>query len=225
MQLRYNLLTVKPVGRNPKANSGKVFQAYIQSEVGFKVGVGYQTIFNEVIDLRSKLNQIGASIGLALEVGREYVGWGSGKFAEWTGRAEEILLAPFAQGVAWTRKFGGLPEYVDFTLDCVLVNFDSEEEVFRALNDLYDITVPDVSMFVSRVGQMEVMVDVGGWLIFKECFVTDIDHKFSKMSVEGSPLSVDLTLSITTKYIVDRGLLGVQGKKIVVRELTAEGQR
>jgi hypothetical protein len=107
----------------------------------------------------------------------------------------------------------------------VLVNFDSEEEVFRALNDLYDITVPDIAETVSRVKQMEVMVDVGGWLIFKECFITDIDHKFSKMSVKGGPLSVDLTLSITTKYIVDRKLLGVQGKKIVVREVMAEGQR
>ena len=103
------------------------------------------------------------------------------------------------------------------------MNFDSEEELFRALDTLYDITVPRIEKHVGRVPQMDVMVDIGGWLIFKECFVTDIDHDFSKISVKGAPLSVSLKLTINTKYIVDRNLLGVQGKKIVVRELSAEG--
>jgi hypothetical protein len=217
--LRYNLLTVKPTGNNPYAKGGKMFQAYIQDEVEFSVGVGYQTIFSEVIDLRGKLNQIMTGVGVVLrEVGGR-LGWGAGSFGEVVGRAEEILTMPFAQGIAWTRLFSGIPEYIKFTLGCVLVNFDDEEEVFRALDNLYDITVPNVSKFVGRVPQMEVVVDIGGWLIFKECFVTDINHKFSKMSVKGGPLSVELRLSVSTKYIVDRSLLGVQGKKIVVREL------
>jgi hypothetical protein len=70
---------------------------------------------------------------------------------------------------------------------------------------------------------MDVMVDIGGWLIFRECFVTDIEHSFSKMSVRGGPLSVDLRLTVSTKYIVDRNLLGVQGRKIVVKELPVDG--
>lgn len=220
MQLRYNLLTIKPTGNNPFANSGKVFQAYIQDEISFGIGVEYQTIFEEVINLRNKLNQLGAAVGVALgEVGG-YVG-----VENLVGVAESWLVQPFAQGIAWTRLFGGIPEYIKFSLGVVLVNFDSEEEVFRALNTLYDITVPKIDKYVSKVPQMDVMVDIGGWLIFKECFVTDIEHTFSKMSVNGGPLSVDLKLSISTKYIVDRNLLGVQGKKIVVRELMAEGQR
>jgi len=213
MQLRYNLLTIKPTGNNPHAKTGKMFQAYIQDEISFGVGVGYQTIFSEVIDLKSKLNQLAAATGMALgAVGLESV----------VGQLENWLFMPFTQGVAWTRLFSGIPEHVKFNLNVVLVNFDSEDEIFSALDILYDITVPKVGKYVSKVPQMDVMVDIGGWLIFKECFVTDIEHSFSKMSVKGGPLSVDLRLSISTKYIVDRNLLGVQGKKIVVKELPVE---
>jgi hypothetical protein len=127
--------------------------------------------------------------------------------------------------VAWTRLFSGIPEYIKFNLNVVLVNFDSEDEVFRALDTLYDITVPKIDKYVSKVPQMDVMVDIGGWLIFRECFVTDIEHSFSKMSVKGGPLSVNLRLSVSTKYIVDRNLLGVQGKKIVVKELPIKETR
>jgi hypothetical protein len=220
MQLRYNLLTIKPTGHNSFANSGKVFQAYIQDEISFGVGVEYQTIFEEVINLRNKLNQLGAAVGVALGEAGSYVGVG-----EMVEKAESWLAQPFAQGIAWTRLFGGVPEYIKFSLGVALVNFDNEEEVFRALDTLYNITVPKIEKHAGKVPQMDVMVDIGGWLIFKECFVTGIDHEFSKISVNGGPLSVNLKLSISTKYIVDRNLLGVQGKKIVVRELGAEGQR
>jgi hypothetical protein len=210
MQLRYNLLTIKPTGNNKYANTGKMFQAYVQDEISFGVSVGYQTIFSEVLDLKSKLNQLAAASGMALgAVGLDDV---SEKLEKW-------LFMPFTQGVAWTRLFSGVPEYIKFNLNVVLENFDSEDEVFRALDTLYDITVPEIGTYVNKVPQMDVMVDIGGWLIFKECFVTDIEHTFSKMSVNGGPLSVDLKLSISTKYIVDRNLLGVQGKKIVVKEL------
>jgi len=217
MQLRYNLLTIKPTGHNPYVNSGKVFQAYIQDEISFGVGVGYQTIFDEVINIRNKLNQLAAAAGFALGEAGSYIG-----VENMVGKAEEWLAQPFAQGIAWTRLFSGIPEYIKFSLGVVLVNFDNEEEIFRVLDTLYDITVPKIAKHVGRVPQMDVMVDIGGWLIFKECFVTNIEHTFSKISVNGSPLSVDLKLSISTKYIVDRNLLGVQGKKIVVRELPAE---
>jgi hypothetical protein len=191
-----------------------VFQAYIQDEIGFSVGIGYQTIFEEVISLRNKLNQLAAATGVVLgEVG-SYVGVES-----MVETAERWLVQPFAQGIAWTRLFSGIPEHIKFTLGVVIVNFDSEEEVFKALDTLYDITVPRIGKHVGQVPQMDVMVDIGGWLIFRECFVTDVDHTFSKMSVNGGPLSVNLKLTISTKYIVDRNLLGVQGKKIVVREL------
>ena len=102
------------------------------------------------------------------------------------------------------------------------MNFDSEEEIFRALDTLYDITVPRIAAHIAKVPQMEVIVDIGGWLIFKECFVTDIDHEFSKISVNGGPLLVNLKLTISTKYIVDRNLLTVLHKKIVVKELSAK---
>jgi len=216
MQLRYNLMTVKPTGNNPYAKTGKLFQAYVQDEISFSVSVGYQTIFHEVIDLRSKLNQLAAATGMALgAVGMESV----------VGQLEEWLFMPFAQGVAWTRLFSGIPEHIKFNLSVVLVNFDSEDEVFRALDTLYDIAVPKVDKYIGKIPQMDVMVDIGGWLIFRECFVTDIEHSFSKMSVRGGPLSVDLRLSVSTKYIVDRNLLGVQGRKIVVRELPVEGEQ
>ncbi len=218
MQLRYNLLTIKPTGANPFAGTGKLFQAYIQDEISFGVGIEYQTIFSEVINLRNKLNQLGAAAGMVLGEAGSYVGVG-----DMVERAESWLAQPFAQGIAWTRMFSGVPEYIKFSLGVVLMNFDSEEELFRALDVLYDITVPRIEKHVTRVPQMDVMVDIGGWLIFKECFVTDIDHDFSKISVRGAPLSVALKLTISTKYIVDRNLLGVQGKKIVVRELSAEG--
>jgi len=214
MQLRYNLLTIKPTGHNRFANSGKVFQAYIQDEIGFSVGIGYQTIFEEVISLRNKLNQLAGAAGVVLGEAGSYVG-----VEGMVGTAEKWLFQPFAQGIAWTRLFSGVPEYVKFSLSVTVVNFDSEEEVFRVLDTLYDIAVPRIGKHVGRVPQMDVMVDIGGWLVFRECFVTDIDHTFSKMSVNGGPLSVNLKLTISTKYIVNRNLLGVQGKKIVVREL------
>jgi hypothetical protein len=213
-QLRYNLLTIKPTGHNPFANSGKVFQAYIQDEIGFSVGIGYQTIFEEVLSLRNKLNQLAGAVGVALGEAGSYVGVES-----MVETAERWLFQPFAQGIAWTRLFSGVPEHVKFSLSVTVVNFDSEEDVFRALDTLYDIAVPRIGKHVGRVSQMDVMVDIGGWLVFRECFVTDIDHTFSKMSVSSGPLSVNLRLTISTKYIVDRNLLGVQGKKIVVREL------
>jgi hypothetical protein len=216
-KVTYNLLTIKPTGQNPYAKTGKIFQAYIQDEVAFRVGVGYQTIFSEVVHLASALNKIKAALGIAVQ-------WLSGKLKgeELGGMIEgmeKFLMTPFSSGIAWTRKFGGLPEYITFAVKCTLVNFESEEEVFTKLNDLYDITVPRIAFTAGKVDQMECMVSIGTYLIFKEAFVTDIDHRFSKMSVNGVPLSVDLSLNITTKYIVDRNFLGVQGKKIEVREI------
>jgi hypothetical protein len=196
----YNLLTIKPTGNNP--GKGKVFQAYIQNEVKIRMGVQYQTIFEDVINIRNKLNQLLAGISVISD--------------KLLNNLSQQISAPFAQGVAWTRKFGGVPEYIDFNLDCVLINFDSEDEIFMALNDLYDIAIPPISTYVGQVPQMDVMIDIGGWLIFKDAFVTDIDHGFSKMSVNQVPLYVELSISFTTKYVVDRNMLSVPGRKIVI---------
>jgi len=202
----YNLLTIKPTGNNP--GMGKVFQAYIQNEVKIRMGVQYQTIFDEVINIRNKLNQLLASVSLI-----------SDKFLNSIHEnLSQQISAPFAQGIAWTRKFGGVPEYIDFNLDCVLINFDSEDEIFMALNDLYDITIPPIDTYVGQVPQMDVMIDIGGWLIFKDAFVTDIDHRFSKMSVNQVPLYVELSISFTTKYVVDRKMISVPGRQIIIAE-------
>jgi hypothetical protein len=58
--------------------------------------------------------------------------------------------------------------------------------------------------------------------MFQQCFVDDIHHKFSKISTNGVPLSVELDLSVTTMYAVDRDLLGVSGKKITVKTLASK---
>jgi len=202
----YNLLTIKPTGHNP--GMGKVFQAYIQNEVKIRVGVQYQTIFDEVINIRNKLNQLLAAVSLLSDKVLNDIHT----------NLTNYINAPFSQGIAWTRKFGGVPEYIDFNLDCVLINFDSEDEIFMALNDLYDITIPPIGTYVTQVPQMDVMIDIGGWLIFKDAFVTDIDHRFSKMSVNQVPLYVELSISFTTKYVVDRRMISVPGKQIIVAE-------
>jgi len=208
-----NLLTIKGTGER---NRGKVFQAYVQDEISFSVGVFYDTIFHEVINFRNVINQLLAGIATFGEMvgGKSWVG----ALAE---RASEYLgTGIFAQGLAWTRKFGGIPEHITFRMSCKLVNFDSTQEIFNKLNTLYDIAVPPIGgSHVARIPQMSVMVEVGGWLLFEECFITDISHEFSKMSVENVPLWVDLSIDFTTRYAVDRNLLGVQGKKIHVYTL------
>ena len=107
MQLRYNLLTIKPTGANPFAGAGRVFQAYVQDEISFGVGIEYQTIFSEVINLRNKLNQLGAAAGMVLGEAGSYVGVG-----DMVEKAESWLAQPFAQGIAWTRLFSGVPEHI-----------------------------------------------------------------------------------------------------------------
>jgi len=204
----YNLLTIKPTGHNPACKYSKVFQAYIQNEVKIRMGVQYQTIFDEVINIRNRLNQLLATISVLSDKVLNDIHT----------NLTNYINAPFAQGIAWTRKFGGVPEYIDFNLDCVLINFDSEDEIFTALNDLYDITIPPISTYVGQVPQMSVMIDIGGWLIFKDAFVTDIDHRFSKMSVNQVPLYVELSISFTTQYVVDRNMISVPGKQIVIAE-------
>jgi hypothetical protein len=205
----YNLLTIKPTGNNSAGKDSKVFQAYIQNEVKIRMGVQYQTIFEDVINIRNKLNQLLAGVSV---VSDKFLN----KISE---NLSQQISAPFAQGIAWTRKFGGVPEYIDFNLDCVLINFDSEDDIFMALNDLYDMTIPKISTYVGQVPQMDVMIDIGGWLIFKDAFVTDIDHRFSKMSVNQVPLYVELSISFTTKYVVDRGMIsGLSGRKIIIAE-------
>jgi hypothetical protein len=195
-----NLLTIKAETPNP--NIGKAFQAYIQDEVDFSVQLHYDTIFQEVLNWKGKLNQL---LGGAEVLAPETV--------------ENSMGGIFSQGLAWTRKFGGIPEYITTKFRCVMVNYDSDEEIFQALNLLYDITVPRVAKGIARIPQMVVSISVGGWLMFQQCFVDDIHHKFSKISTNGVPLSVELDLSVTTMYAVDRDLLGVSGKKITVKTL------
>jgi hypothetical protein len=63
---------------------------------------------------------------------------------------------------------------------------------------------------------MVVEVSIGGWLIFDQCFVDRIGHRFSKVSVDGVPLSCEVDLSITTVYAVGRDQIA-SGNKAIIR--------
>jgi len=209
MPIPYNLLTITGVGSD---NRGKVFRAYIQDEIGFVVGVHYDTIFEDVINFKGKINQLLGGVATLAEL--------SG--ASLSGAVSKLEDMVFSQGLAWTRMFGGIPKHIRFDFKCTVVNFDNTEEVFGALETLYDLAVPAVSATVGRVPQMTVCVDIGGWWRFEECFLTNIQHRFSQISVQGVPLKVDLDLSFTTKYAVDRKMIATSNARVVVRTLRSE---
>jgi hypothetical protein len=205
-QPAYNLLTIRPVPPNPYhgERSAKVFQAYIQDEVGFGLNMVYDTLFGNMLNWRGFLNQLLAGGSMLLnEIGSTIEG------------AEEHMYKILTQGISWTRKFGGIPEHIQFGLRCMLVSEESTDDIKRALQTLYDITVPEVSSNINWMSQMVVEVSIGGWLIFDQCFVDRIGHRFSKVSVDGVPLSCEVDLSITTVYAVAKKQISSTNKAVI----------
>jgi hypothetical protein len=203
----YNLLTIRPVPPNPYygEKDNKVFQAYIQDEVGFGLNMMYDTLFGNMLNWRGFLNQLLAGGSMLLS-----------QIGAVPGEVEKHMYKILTQGISWTRKFGGMPEHIQFGLRCMLVSEESTEDIKRALQTLYDITVPKVSPAISWVSQMVVEVSIGGWLIFDQCFVDRIGHRFSKVSVDGVPLSCEVDLSITTVYAVGRDQIA-SGNQTIIR--------
>jgi len=203
----YNLLTIRPVLPNPWAlkPSNKVFQAYLQDEVGFGLNMLYDTLFGNILNWRGFLNQmLAAGSEIFTRLGER-----------WMEREIGDKFGILAQGISWTRKFGGIPEHVQFNLRCMLTSEESTNDIKSALQTLYDITVPEAGSGVSWLSQMVVEVSIGGWLVFEKCFVDRINHRFSKMSVEGVPLSCEVDLSVTTVYAVGRREISSTNKAII----------
>lgn len=200
---RAHLVTIKGVGSNPRA--GVEFQAYLRESVDFDVRIYYDSIFRDVLKWRE-------AVGKVMVTAEEIAGM--------LGHATSYFEARvFGRGVAWTRKFGGVPEHLEFSLPCRIWIEDNIDEVFRSLEKLYDIAVPELGKAVSVYKQHTVMVAVGGWFVVEEAIITKIGHKWSEAYVRGVPAWCDIDIDVSTVYAVDRIQLNLVGNRITVRKM------
>lgn len=200
---RSHLVTIKGVGSNPKA--GVEFQAYLRDSVDFELRIYYDTIFKDVLRWREALSKVMVTV-------EEVTGMLGGAVSFFDARV-------FGRGVAWTRKFGGVPEHLEFSLPCRIWVEDSVDDVFRSLTKLYDITVPELGKAVSVYKQYTVMVAVGGWFVVEEAIVTKVSHRWANTYVRGVPAWCDVDIDVCTVYAVDRNQLELVGNKVTVRKM------
>lgn len=204
---RGNLVTIIPTSRSSVSNVE--FQAHLRTEIEYDIRVHYDSLFNDVLKWRE-------TVGKAL-VGIE-------ELSSVLGEAESFFTARvLTTGLSWTRKFGGIPGHLEFTLPCRLWIEDDVDEINNKLSKLYTLSVPDLGRYVTTFVPPEVMINIGGWFVLDRAFITNIAHRWSKTMVEGVPSYCDVDISITSVYAIDRSQIDVSRRKIQVRSL--EGQR
>lgn len=198
-KLRPHLVTITAVDENPAR--GKVFQAYLRENFEFDVNLHYDTIFRDVLRWREGISKVLVATEELERIWRE---------------RSSFAARVFGTGVAWTRKFGGVPEHIEFTLPCRLWVEDKVDDVMSKLSVLYDMSVPELGAALSVYTQHKVMIAVGNWFILEEAIITQISHKWSDAFTEGVPSWCDVDISVSTIYAVDRKQLTIDRVKISV---------
>ncbi len=203
---RSNLVIIQGVS---KANAGKVFKAHLTEQISYDINLHWDTIFKDVLDWRRGINQVLAGAGAMPVVGDLAL------------KAQDFMGGLLSQGLAWTRKFGGIPEHVDFDLKCRLWVEHSRDEVMRELKNLYDMVIPEMSEgALAAVEQLVVSVSVGGWFLLEQAIVERVSHEWSAVMVEGVPAWCDVSIRVSTLYAIDRSRWNVAGDKITVRAVS-----
>lgn len=203
---RGNLVTIVPTSRSGVANVE--FQAYLREGIEYDIRIHYDSLFNDVLRWREIVGKV--------LVGVEEL---SGMLTE----VENFFTARvLTTGLAWTRKFGGIPGHLEFSIPCRLWVEDNLDEINTKLSKLYTLSVPDLGRYVTTFVPPEVMINIGGWFVIDKAFITNITHRWSKAMVEGVPVYCDIDITITSVYAIDRSQIDIAGRKIQVRAL--EGQ-
>jgi hypothetical protein len=181
------------------------FTGLLRENIEYPIKVFYDTLFKDFINWRSKLNM--AQVGI-FELLQE---------RGLKGIYDKLHMV--MGGLSWTRRIGGMPEYMEFQLPVRLWVEDSEEDVLNKLKVLYDIAVPEMGDFITWEAQLEVRVIIGDWFLLEQAFVTNINHRWSEALVNGVPMYCDVDINISSVYAIDRKHMDISGKKITVREM------
>lgn len=184
-------------------NQGRRFSAYLRENIDWTIALRYDSIFEEMINWRGRISQIMSGIAeLTPDALLPHV-------ENWFNRI-------IAQGVMWTKKMGGIPEWITFELPCRVWVEEKEDEVMKMLEELYDIAVPRLPENVGTVPQMYCRVVIGGWFVLNKAVVERITHKWSDVFVNGVPAWCDVDISVSSVYAVDRDAIKIAGKRIEV---------
>ncbi len=189
------------------SNKGKgTFTGFLDKEISYDVQLSYDSLFRAYLDYRNELTKL--SFGAGMVVG-----------STTNSNINSILDKTIAPGLSWTRKIGGIPEFIEFNIPVILWVEDTLQDVTNQLSILYDIAVPTMNKTVAEIAPLEVKVLIGDWFIMEQAFVTKISHKWSETLIQGVPAWCNIDINVTSVYIVDRAHLTMTGNKIVVTEV------
>lgn len=188
------------------ANRGKSVKLFLSEPIDYNVVLRWDTIFEDVLNWRRGINRLLAGAVVTGEV-----------VADIFNKSVDFTTNLLAQGLSWTRKFGGIPEHIDFTIECKLWVETGVDEVVKKLDVLYDLVVPTMESTIAVVRDHIVQVSIGGWFVLEQAVVEGISHKWADVMVEGVPAWCDVSLKVSTLYAVDRRHLSIVGNKVVVK--------
>lgn len=204
-KVRPHLVTITAIDENPAR--GKIFQAYLRDNFEFDINLHYDTIFRDVLRWREGISKVMVAAEELQKIWRE---------------RSSFAARVFGTGVAWTRKFGGIPEHIEFTLPCRLWVQEKVEDVMDKLRVLYDMAVPELGSALSVFTQHKVMVSIGCWFVLEEAVITRISHSWSESFTEGVPSWCDIDIDVSSVYAIDRKQLSVDRVKISVSKWTGK---
>jgi len=194
-----------------RQNPGLQFEAYLRDGISYDIKLWYDSLFKDFINVRNIFNKIVVGIK---EMERFFSVLKDFKL-------NEALVG----GLSWSRKFGGIPEYLEFTIPLRLWVEDSLDDIRKKLEVLYKMSVPEMGAYITflDIEKYQVHVFIGDWFEMEQAYITGIGHKWSEALVTDGkqtfPAYVDLDIGITSVYIVGSEQLKV-GSKVQVIEYT-----
>lgn len=176
-------------------SNGNIFKAYLKNQIGFDIDMQYDSLFKEYMDWRNMLTKLTIAGGIASE---KIIGEND---------FQKSMNGAFTAGTAFTKKFGGVPDFLSVKLDCRVWAEDNKYDVKKALDILYDLSVPPISSGLSIIPLKEVEVHIGGWFVIEKGVIERISHKFSEVFVEGEPYYCDVAIDVSSSVILERDML------------------
>lgn len=200
LKKRLHYVYIQGVPPNPKA--GTYFEAYLKENIQYELRMFYDTLFREFIDWRNIISKMAVGAGMLMP-----------SLESITKKFNDFI---YTQGISWTKKFGGIPEHITFTIPCRIWVENGVEDITEKLSRLYDIAVPTLGALFTSLPQHTVMVRIGDWFELSKAYITRIWHDWSETMVEKVPLWCNLLIDVTTVYVVDRSQLAAAGPKIFI---------